>query len=104
MNASSIEFVEGGLPKSWVAANTGTAMIGFNLEDAVDFAEEREKWRKERNALDAYIVSTSKKLENKEFLEKAPQKVINEMQNKCVEANARRIWLEERINAIKETH
>lgn len=103
MNASSIEFVEGDLPKSWVAANTGAAMIGFNLEDAVDFAEEREKWRKERNALDAYIVSTSKKLENKEFLEKAPQKVINEMQNKCVEANARRIWLEERINAIKET-
>jgi hypothetical protein len=75
----------------------------FDFSNVFGFEDKSLNKPVERNALDAYIVSTSKKLENKEFLEKAPQKVINEMQNKCVEANARRIWLEERINAIKET-
>jgi valyl-tRNA synthetase len=62
-------------------------------------AAEREKAKKELADLERYIQSTQQKLENQEFVGKAPEKVVEGMRQKLEEAKKKAEVLTKKANA-----
>jgi valyl-tRNA synthetase len=86
--ASSVQFVET-IPAAWPSLVTNGATIAANTLATVDVAKEKEKIAKELAQLETYSASTEVKLQNEEFLSKAPAKVKEEMERKLAEARAK---------------
>lgn len=86
--ASSVQFVET-IPAAWPSLVTNGATIAANTLATVDVEKEKEKIAKELAQLETYSASTQMKLQNEEFLSKAPAKVKDEMERKLAEAQAK---------------
>jgi valyl-tRNA synthetase len=71
----------------------------MNMAGLVDVAVEREKAKKELADLEKYIASTQQKLENQEFVGKAPEKVVEGMRQKLEEAKKKAEVLTKKANA-----
>jgi valyl-tRNA synthetase len=85
------------IPEGYAVAQSGKATVGLNLAGAVDLEKERAKISKELEELEKYIASTEAKMENKEFMSKAPEKVVQGMKDKLLEAVAKREALRKRL-------
>ena len=69
-------------PKSAATAVVNDATIFVSLEGIVDFAKEIERLEKEINKLSSESAMVSKKLNNEEFLSKAPPLVVEKVKAK----------------------
>ena len=69
-------------PKSAATAVVNDATIFVSLEGIVDFAKEIERLEKEINKLSSESAVVSKKLNNEEFLSKAPAPVVEKVKAK----------------------
>jgi valyl-tRNA synthetase len=60
----------------------GGATIFVPLEGVIDFSKEALRLEKEINKLDKELAGVSKKLENENFLNKAPHDVVEQVKTK----------------------
>jgi valyl-tRNA synthetase len=85
------------IPEGYAIAQSGSASIGLNLAGAVDLEKEKAKAAKELEEIEKYISSTEAKLENQDFVGKAPEKVVQGMKDKLEEAKSKRDALKKRV-------
>ena len=97
MNASSLEALTD-LPEEWVTTVSRTWKVGFNAEGVIDREAEKTRIQGELADLERYISSTQEKLQNADFLNKAPEKVVQTMKDKLGEAEAKRAQLLDLLN------
>jgi len=69
-------------PKSAATAVVNDATVFVSLEGIVDFAKEIERLEKEINKLTNESATVSKKLNNEDFLRKAPEEVVEKVKAK----------------------
>jgi valyl-tRNA synthetase len=69
-------------PKSAATAVVNGATIFVFLEGIVDFRQEIKRLEKEINKLDVDLSVTAKKLQNEEFLNKAPKQVVEKVKER----------------------
>jgi valyl-tRNA synthetase len=69
-------------PKTAAAAIVDGAVIYVALEGIIDFEKETQRLEKEINKLSKELISASKKLYNEDFLNKAPQDVVDKVKEK----------------------
>lgn len=86
--ASSVQNVDS-LPAGWPTLVGTGVTIAVNALATVDVEKEKAKIVKELTQLEAYVVSTGEKLQNAEFVSKAPEKVRQEMERKLAEAKTK---------------
>ncbi|MEA3280771.1 MAG: valine--tRNA ligase, partial [Thermodesulfobacteriota bacterium] len=69
-------------PKAVATAIVGNAAIFISLEGIIDFAKERKRLEKEIEKLSGELSALSKKLSNEDFLNKAPETVVEKVKEK----------------------
>lgn len=99
VRASSIRYVDE-IPKGWVSASAGAGMVAFDPEGAIDVKKEKARLEKELKDAEKYLGGLEKKLGNREFTDKAPEKIVDEMRLKRDEAKATAEALKERLSSM----
>ena len=89
-------------PKSSATAVVGGATIFVPLEGIIDFGKETQRLEKEINKLAKELVTVSKKLENENFLGKAPEAVVQQVKAKHVLLQEKQQKLQSNLSKIKE--
>jgi valyl-tRNA synthetase len=89
-------------PKSSATAVVGGATIFVPLEGIIDFGKETQRLEKEINKLAKELVTVSKKLENENFLGKAPEAVVQQVKAKHVILQEKQQKLQSNLSKIKE--
>jgi valyl-tRNA synthetase len=89
-------------PKSAATAVVNDATIFISLEGIVDFAKEIERLEKEINKLTNESATVSKKLNNEDFLRKAPVEVVEKVKAKHGLLVEKQQKLLSNLNKIKE--
>ncbi len=89
-------------PKSSATAVVGGATIFIPLEGVIDFDLEVRRLEKEINKLAKELAVVSKKLENKNFLSKAPHDVVEQVKAKHVRLGQKQEKLTSHLDRIKE--
>ena len=69
-------------PKASATAIVGNAAIFVSLEGIIDFAKEAKRLEKEVGKLSVELSALSKKLNNEDFLHKAPESVVEKVKEK----------------------
>ncbi len=72
------------------------------LEGLIDIEEERERIKKELSELESNLESTEKKLNNEDFLTKAPEEVVSKEKDKKEEFLAKKERLETNLAALED--
>ena len=98
VRASSIAF--NAIPEGWALTVSGGTTVGLDLAGAIDMKKERAKTEKEVETTERYIASLGEKMKNREFMEKAPLKVKEDMDRKYGEAEAKLAALKERMKSL----
>ena len=91
-------------PGAGVGANavlTRGGELFIPLEGIIDFDHERTRLREEIEKLRAQIVITAKKLENQNFVAKAPEEVVSKEKHKLSSFKERAAKLEEKLDALE---
>jgi valyl-tRNA synthetase len=89
-------------PKSSATAVVGAATLFVPLEGIIDFDLEAQRLDKELNKLAKELKMVSKKLANRNFLDKAPQNVVEEVKAKHAGLQAKQQKLQSHLDRIKE--
>jgi valyl-tRNA synthetase len=89
-------------PKSSATAVVGGATIYVPLEGIIDFGKEAERLEKEMNKLEKELAAVSKKLENENFLNKAPRDVVEQVKAKHAGFQEKQQKLASHLKRIKE--
>jgi len=89
-------------PKSSATAVVGGATIFVPLEGIIDFAKEVQRLEKEMNKLINELATVSKKLQNDNFLGKAPEEVVQQVKAKHSLLQEKQQKLQSNLNKIKE--
>jgi valyl-tRNA synthetase len=95
----SIGFAAEAPPQS-VPVVAGREAAAMPLGDIIDVAAETARLRKEIGKLDGDIAGTEKKLENADFVAKAPEEVIEENRERLATAKAKRARLQEALRRL----
>lgn len=78
------------IPSAGVAkAVVGNMTIAIPLAGMVDFAKERERLEKEIASVEKFVTQLSAKLENTDFIARAPEAVVTQEKQKLADAEAR---------------
>jgi valyl-tRNA synthetase len=89
-------------PKSSATAVVGGAAIFVPLEGIIDFGKEAQRLEKEINKLTKELATVSKKLENENFLGKAPEDVVQQVKAKHSLLQEKQQKLQSNLNKLKE--
>ena len=89
-------------PKSSATAVVGGATLFVPLEGIIDFGKEARRLEKEMNKLDKELSAVSKKLGNENFLNKAPQDVVDQVKAKHAGFQEKYQKLASNLKRIKE--
>ena len=89
-------------PKSSATAVVGAATIFVPLEGVIDFELEAQRLDKEINRLAKELAAASKKLGNQNFLNKAPQDVVEQVKAKHDRLQEKRQKLQSHLERIKK--
>ncbi len=89
-------------PKSSATAVVGGATIFIPLEGIIDFSRETRRLEKEMNKLEKELAAVSKKLENENFLNKAPHDVVEQVQAKHSRLQEKQQKLASHLERIRE--
>jgi valyl-tRNA synthetase len=92
--------VDGQAPKSAAQFVLDETTLFLPLEGVIDFAKERARLEKEIAKLGAEISKLDAKLGNANFLDRAPEEVVEEQRDRHEEANATRAKLEEALKRL----
>lgn len=90
------------VPEDHAMEAIGSTKIGIDIAGAIDVKAESEKLEKEMKKLEKYIASTEKKLQNGEFIDKAPEHVVRDMSDKLTEAKEERDALKNRLAVLSK--
>jgi valyl-tRNA synthetase len=74
--------------------------IYLPLSELIDFEKEKERLTKEKDKLESEIKRAEGKLKNKSFVEKAPEKIVNEEKDKLEKYKDMYQKVLDRINQI----
>jgi valyl-tRNA synthetase len=85
----SVGFVESGVE------------VYIKLEGVVDFEKEKERLNKEIDQLEKYVNSLNKKLNNKSFVDNAPEEVVEQEKGKLEEGNIKLGKLKDQLSNLK---
>jgi valyl-tRNA synthetase len=88
------------VPEGFAMEALGSTKIGIDIAGAIDVRAEAKKIEKEAAKLQKYISATENKLQNAEFLDKAPEHVVREMSDKLGEAKETRDALSNRLKML----
>ena len=99
-SASEVEIVKGFESDDAVAIITEDARLFIPLDELVDFKAELERLEKEKAAVQKEIAFVSGKLNNANFVAKAPEALVNEQREKLAKYNEKLNMLEESIAKI----
>jgi valyl-tRNA synthetase len=91
---------EGEVPKGSVQLVHGQATAVLPLADVIDVDAEKARLEREIAKREGEIEKLSKKLSNKQFLEKAPEEVVEEQRERLAEADAARTRLHDALERI----
>ena len=89
-------------PKSSATAVVGAATLFVPLEGIIDFDLEARRLEKELNKLTKELATVTKKLANRNFLDKAPQDVVEKVKAKHEGLQEKQQKLEAHLNKIKD--
>jgi valyl-tRNA synthetase len=89
-------------PKNSVSAVVTGAELYVPLADLVDLAQERDRLEKEKARLQSEVDRVEKKLSNPQFVEKAPEKVVELEREKAADYKEKLTRVEERIASLVE--
>ena len=89
-------------PKSSATAVVGGATIFIPLEGIIDFSRETRRLEKEMNKLEKELAAVLKKLENENFLNKAPHDVVEQVQAKHSRLQEKQQKLASHLERIQE--
>jgi valyl-tRNA synthetase len=92
----------GDRPRSAATAVLETASIYVPLEGIIDFEREAERLEKEIEKLKKDLKTISKKLNNEDFLEKAPEDVVRKARQRHDTLGEKRQQLETNLDKIRE--
>ena len=96
----SITFSEK-VPKGAMQVVFGKLTLALKVSEAVDLNKEKQRLSEEIKKIDNEIKFFSSKLENKDFVKKAPTEVVNDQQAKKNQALVTRKKLTDALNRIK---
>jgi valyl-tRNA synthetase len=97
---SGIEHISGEIPKGAVQALLDEATVALPLAGAIDVEGEQARLKKEVARLETEIMKFSKKLENKDFLARAPEEVVDEQRQRLADSAGARDKLNEALNRL----
>ena len=100
-SASEVEIVKGYENDEAVAIITEDARLFIPLDELVDFKAELERLEKEKAGVLKEIAFVSGKLNNANFVAKAPEALVNEQREKLNKYNEKLAMLEESIAKIQ---
>jgi valyl-tRNA synthetase len=89
-------------PKASASAVARGATIHVLLEGVIDFAKERERMEKELGKLAKDFASIAKKLQNQDFLAKAPAEVVTKVRDQQQELLGRQQKIQSNLDKIRE--
>ena len=89
-------------PKAAATAVVDSCAIYVSLEGVIDFDKERQRLEKELGKLAAELKSVSKKLNNEDFLEKAPPAVVEKSRERQESLNERQQKLTANLERLRE--
>ena len=87
-------------PKDSVASVMKDLVIYVLMEGLIDLEKEKKRLTRQLQDLDRLIKQGSGKLENKEFLQKAPQDVIKRMRDRLTELHEQQKKVEEGLKTL----
>ena len=88
-------------PKTSVQLLVRGGVAALPLEGIVDLAAERARLKKELQKLDADIAKVDAKLNNADFLARAPEEVVDEQRERREEAEARKAKVGEALRRLE---
>ncbi|MDY0375313.1 MAG: valine--tRNA ligase [Desulfobacterium sp.] len=86
---------------SSATAVVGTTTVHVLLEGVIDFEKEEQRLKKEIEKITKELLSISKRLNNESFLEKAPEDVIQKVNDQQVELEAKNDKLNSNLKRIQ---
>ena len=98
----TMEQHSGDAPKGSIQDILDEATIIIPLADVIDFDQERARLQKEIDKVSADIEKIEKKLSNENFLQKAPEEVVEEQKNRKAEAETMREKLNQALNQLND--
>jgi len=87
-------------PRKAMSAVVGDIEVYLPLEGLIDLGKEKERLTRELESAQTEIAKVEKKLQNHEFMEKAPQEVVQREKTKKAELQQRRIRLQQRLEDV----
>jgi valyl-tRNA synthetase len=101
--AGSISIGIGGdRPRGAAAGGFADVEVFVPMEGLIDVEKEKAKLKKEREKLEKEIRKTGAKLENENFLARAPEEIVDKERGKLSEATARMAKIEEHLRQLAE--
>jgi valyl-tRNA synthetase len=91
----------GAKPKAAATAVIDGATIFVSLEGIIDFAQEADRLKKEIGKIDSELAILNKKLGNEDFLNKAPEAVVDKVKNQQAAFSEKRETLEVHLSRIE---
>jgi len=95
--------IQGEIPKGAIQDVLDDAMVVLPIADVIDVASERGRLSKEINRLDAEISRFDRKLDNTQFLERAPAEVVETertRRHEALQARAKLAEAERRLSSL----
>ncbi len=94
--------LNGERPKGAAGSGFADIEIFVPMQGLIDVENERQKLEKERNKLEKDLKKTEGKLGNKNFLDRAPEEIIEKERGKLTEARVRISKIEENLRQLAE--
>lgn len=89
-------------PEGVISFMIGTTEFFVHVGDRLDIGAELARLKEETEYLKGFLASVMKKLDNKKFVENAPEKVLEHERKKKSDSEAKIKSLEERINELEK--
>jgi valyl-tRNA synthetase len=83
------------------AVLAGGAEVAIPLEGLIDFAQERQRLRKEQDKLQAEVSKLEAQLGNASFVERAPEEKVNELRARIADIAQRSAQLKQTIENLQ---
>lgn len=103
-NVRNIEIIKdkANAPEDVMSGVIDKALILIPMEDLIDFEAEILRLEAEKKKLEAEVMRVEKKLENKNFVDKAPKKIVDEEKAKGEKYKDMLSKVESRLNSMKK--
>ena len=98
----SIEQIDGDAPKGSIQTVVGKTTLILPIADIIDLDKERARLEKEIQKLETDIKKIDQKLENKKFIENAPDELIEEQKSRRANAEGTMSKLSQALKQLEE--